>query len=113
VAQYGMDVLVDQKRVGVDVDQYGWVWLSTLKKKAARNSDVDNGGANQTTRGPDNSYSHVLWFCTTVVNIGIWRILTWLFYSVGDGRGTVWDGSGPVLAGSRSVGDGCGIVRDG
>ncbi len=24
----------------------------------------------------------VLWFCATVVNIGIWHIPTWLFYSV-------------------------------
>jgi hypothetical protein len=51
-------------------------------KKAARNSDVDIGGANQTTRVSEISYSHVLWFCATVVNIGIWPILTWLFYSV-------------------------------
>ncbi len=47
-------------------------------KKASRNSDVDNGGANQTTWGSENSYSHVVWFCATVVNIGIWRIPTWL-----------------------------------
>ena len=45
-------------------------------KKASRNSDVDNGGANQTTWGSENSYSHVVWFCATVVNIGIWRIPT-------------------------------------
>jgi hypothetical protein len=54
----------------------------TVKKKASRNSDVDNGGANQTTWGSENFYSHVVWFCATVVNIGIWRIPTWLFYSV-------------------------------
>jgi hypothetical protein len=52
--------------------------LTYTVKKAARNSDVDNGGANQTTWGPENSYSHVLWFCATVVNIGIWRIPTLL-----------------------------------
>jgi hypothetical protein len=51
-------------------------------KKAARNSDVDNGGANQTTWRSENSYFHVLWFCATVVNIGIWRIPTWLFFTV-------------------------------
>jgi hypothetical protein len=39
--------------------------------EASRNSDVDNGGANQTTWGSENSYSHVVWFCATVVNIGI------------------------------------------
>jgi hypothetical protein len=48
-------------------------------KKASRNSNVDNGGANQTTCGSENFYSHVVWFCATVVNIGIWRIPTWLF----------------------------------
>jgi hypothetical protein len=53
------------------------------KKKASRNSDVDNDGANQTRWTSESSYSHVLWFCTTVVSIGIWRIPTWLFYSVG------------------------------
>jgi hypothetical protein len=47
--------------------------------KALRNSDVDNGGANQTTGGLEISYSHVLWFRATVVNIDIWRIPTWLF----------------------------------
>jgi hypothetical protein len=51
-------------------------------KKASRNSDVDNGGANQTTWRSENSYSHVVWFCATVVSIGVWRIPTWLFYSV-------------------------------
>ncbi len=56
--------------------------LDTVKN-AAQNSDVDNGGANQATWGLENSYSHVLWFCATVVNNGIWRIPTWLFYSVG------------------------------
>ncbi len=53
-------------------------------KQASRNSDVDNGGANQTTWGSENSYSHVVWFCATVVSIGVWRIPTWLFYSVAD-----------------------------
>ncbi len=51
-------------------------------KKETRNSDVCNGGANQTTWGSDNSYFHgvhVVWFCATVVNIGIWRFPTWLF----------------------------------
>ncbi len=48
-------------------------------KKASRNSDVSNGGANQTMWGSENSYSHVVWFWATVVNIGIWRIPTWLF----------------------------------
>jgi hypothetical protein len=52
-------------------------------KKAARNSDVDIGGVNQTTRLSEISYSHVLWFCATIVNIGIWRILTWLFLQCG------------------------------
>jgi hypothetical protein len=51
-------------------------------KKAWRNSDVDNSGANQTMWGSENFYSHVVWFCATVVSIGIWRIPTWLFYSV-------------------------------
>jgi hypothetical protein len=37
-------------------------------KKASRNSDVDNGGANQTTWGLENSYYHVVWFCATVVS---------------------------------------------
>jgi hypothetical protein len=61
----------------------GWgVCVSYTVKKAAWNSDVENGGANQTTWGSENSYSHVFWFCATVVNIGIWRIPTWLFYSV-------------------------------
>jgi hypothetical protein len=32
-------------------------------KNASRNSDVDNSGANQTTWGSKNSYSHVVWFC--------------------------------------------------
>ncbi len=41
--------------------------------------DVDKGGANQTTWGSENSYSHVLWYCTTIVNIGICRIPTWPF----------------------------------
>jgi hypothetical protein len=40
-------------------------------KKASGNSDVDNGGANQTTWGSENSYSHVVWFCATVVSIGV------------------------------------------
>jgi hypothetical protein len=48
-------------------------------KKASRNSDVDNGGANQTMWVLENSYSHVVWFCATVVSIGVWRIPTWLF----------------------------------
>jgi hypothetical protein len=51
-------------------------------KTGSRNSDVDNGGANQTTWGSENSCFHVVWFCATLVNIGIWRIPTWLFYSV-------------------------------
>ncbi len=51
-------------------------------KKVSRNSDVDNGGTNQTTWGSENSYSHVLWFCATVVNIGIWRIPAWGFFAV-------------------------------
>ncbi len=51
-------------------------------KKAARNSDLDIGGANQTKWGSENSHFYVLWFCATVANIGIWRIPTWLFYSV-------------------------------
>ncbi len=38
-------------------------------KKVVRISDVDNGGTNQTTWGSENSYSHVLWFCVTNVNI--------------------------------------------
>ncbi len=59
----------------------GHVTIYTVKK-ASGNSDVDNGGANQTTWGSENFYSHVVWFCATVVNIGIWRIPTWLFYSV-------------------------------
>jgi hypothetical protein len=49
------------------------------KKKASRNSDVDNGGANQTMWVSENSYSHVVWFCATVVSIEVWRIPTWLF----------------------------------
>jgi hypothetical protein len=53
--------------------------LAYTVKKASRNSDVDNGGANQTTWGSENSYSHVVWFCATVVNIGNWRSPTWLF----------------------------------
>ncbi len=53
-------------------------------KKVSRNSDEDNSGANQTTWGSENSYSHVVWFCATVVNIGIWRIPTWLFLQCND-----------------------------
>jgi hypothetical protein len=40
-------------------------------KKDLRNSDVDNGGANQTRWWSENSYSQVVWFCATFVNIGI------------------------------------------
>jgi hypothetical protein len=54
-------------------------------KKASQNSVVDNGGANQTTWGSENSYSHVVWFCATVIDIEIWHIPTWLFYSVSGG----------------------------
>jgi hypothetical protein len=57
--------------------------LSYTVKKAPRNFDVDNVGANQTTQGSENSCFHVVWFCATVVNIGVWRIPRWLFYSVG------------------------------
>jgi hypothetical protein len=56
----------------------GTVFMYTVKK-ALRYFDVDNGGANQTTWGSENFYSHVVWFCATVVSIGIWRIPTWLF----------------------------------
>ncbi len=56
---------------------------SALLKKLRENSDVDIGGGNQTTRVSEISYSHILWFCATVVNIGIWRILTWLFLQCG------------------------------
>ncbi len=48
-------------------------------KKALQNSDVDNGGANQPTQGSENSCSHVVWFCATVVSIGVWRVPIWLF----------------------------------
>jgi hypothetical protein len=54
------------------------IYIHTVKK-ASQNSDVENGGANQTTWGSENSYSNVVWFCATVVNIGIWCIPTWLF----------------------------------
>ncbi len=47
--------------------------------KAARNSDVDNGGVHQTTKGSENLYFHVFWFCATIVNVGIWRIPTCFF----------------------------------
>ncbi len=40
---------------------------------------MDNGGANQTTWGSENSCSHVFWHCASVVNIGIWRIPIYLF----------------------------------
>jgi hypothetical protein len=60
------------------------LYCYTLYKNAARNSDVDNGGTNQTTLGSENSYFHALRFCATVVNIAIWHIPTWLFYSVVD-----------------------------
>jgi hypothetical protein len=52
----------------------------TLLKKAARNSDVDKCGAHQTTWGSKNSFSYVLWFCATVVHIGIRHIPAWLFF---------------------------------
>jgi hypothetical protein len=57
---------------------------------------VDNGGANQTVWVSENSYSHVLWFCATVVNSGIWRIPTWLFLqcifdTVKSRRGGIFD----------------------
>jgi hypothetical protein len=45
---------------------------------------------NQTTWTSENSYSHFLWFCTTVVNIGISRIPTWLFLQCIDSIEHCW-----------------------